>query len=733
MIRKDEPSTKRKPVIALVLAAVFLLSGCGSGAFSGMLDAIQNAGNVGDQWINSEIYGAIDETTPTDPKDDFFTAVNKGWILAQDSEKQEPAIQLDNPEEVLERNMLRLIRDPESTGYLNNTSVGMTPEEIAHVGQLVSVFFAAAGDMKTRNSLGVEPLRPFVDRISEISNLDEFTDYLLDFDGANIWGAPLTEIMVTYTFLQPDMNRVCILPIDESHLMLGKAGEYVRMTPGGVVGKEICSQITGNLLEKLGFSKQEIRKTLRDCYTFETLVSDNLTTGMVRAMRSYEEEHGGEYQPAQLQELFGDYPILDILQAYGFHQAETYLLYQPEYAELLSKLYCEDNLELLKAYYIAHTVYLCSDLLDSASFNESAGIADRKTGPTDDLKENPDLAMDDEAVTFLLDKYVNTYLTAPFQMLYISAFCNGEQKAGIEEMTTRIRAALREILQNSEWISEQGRANALEKLDCMTVRALFPDHYISYQGLRLSSKETLPEMVRDTRIYAIRKDAAKIDTPLDRSIWDLSVMPTTIVNAYNEVSLNSIAILAGIVSDDFVFDADAAIEVNLGRLGTIIGHELTHGFDSNGCNYDKYGIEYPFEAAEKLLTKEDKAEFTKRVSNLTNWYTALTPLPDGAPYLSIAGISAEAIADLGGMKCALLAASQEPDFDYDLFFRSYAEQWRKVNSLEDEKLLVQADSHPLAFLRVNVVLSQYDEFLKTYDVQPGDGMYFAPDARILVW
>ena len=159
----------------------------------------------------------------------------------------------------------------------------------------------------------------------------------------------------------------------------------------------------------------------------------------------------------------------------------------------------------------------------------------------------------------------------------------------------------------------------------------------------------------------------------------------------------------------------------------MIGHEISHGFDTNGYIYDKDGL------AVNWWTKEDQEQFEMRARKLEQYYDALSPVPQNAATYKGELVAGEAIADMAGVKAALMAARKQDDFDYDKFFRSYANLWFEQQRYVRECMYLTMDTHPLMFLRVNVTLQQFQEFLDTYQIQPGDGMYLAQKDRISVW
>ena len=174
-----------------------------------------------------------------------------------------------------------------------------------------------------------------------------------------------------------------------------------------------------------------------------------------------------------------------------------------------------------------------------------------------------------------------------------------------------------------------------------------------------------------------------------------------------------------------MYNEDMRYEQMLGGIGTIIGHEISHAFDIDGAQFDKDG------AIANWWTDEDYAAFQSRAAKLAAWYDGFIPA-EGITY-SGKQVQSEAIADMGGMKCMLAIAAQREDFDYDAFFRQYATVWRMQGLYPYLVTLIAKDTHPMRYMRINATLAQFDEFVDFYGVQPGDGMYIAPEDRVAVW
>lgn len=726
-----------KKCTAIFLAAVFVLSASGCSALQQAAENAKNSGKAvpgNGKWLYSEIEGTISKDTKVSEKDDFYTAVNKDWILDQKLDESGFVIELFNVQKTVDENMRILVRDPESTGYRENTTVGMDAEEIAHAGEIVADFYKEVSDTAKRDSLGVEPLRPYVEAVQNIKTVDEMADFL-SVSGKNLSEVDPVYVKVGATAADPGTFRVILEPIPEEILTLGSRVAYSYIDADAIFAKQKRSALLRLILGKLGYGSEEIEDIIRRAYRFECRLAENLSLDRDADREAPEYKAGTEMTTEQAQELFGAYPIAKILDGCDLGSVGSVSVFQPKYMKAVGELFSEKYLEEIKAFYIMRTVYGAADLLDTQTAAEVSYILTRgrdEAAQADSVDEALDKKdPEDEATDALINGYVKPYVGAPFEMLYIAAFLDGTQKEGIRDLLHQVKEELRDVLANEEWMSEEGRKNTAEKLDLMAERVLFPDTYISYKGLDFTGDENLVDMAADIFAFNKKRKAPLAGTVRTRNEWDLAECTTTVVNAYNNVAENAMIIPAGIVTGSFTYDPDGAFETNLARLGTILGHEMTHGFDTGGCRYDKYGNEMDYGERDGLLTSADRSKFTEKTFTLAMQYTAIEPMPGMTTYS--ASVQTEAIADMGGVKCALGVAEETADFNYDLFFRSYAELWRKVNTIEVERMYAQGDVHPLAYLRTNMTLQQFDEFLKTYDVKEGDGMYLDPAKRIIIW
>lgn len=743
---------KKRPLVLRLIActlAVFLLTGCTQeGIMSKLgnyLPEVKKNETISEssKWINSSIDGAIDADTPTNVKDDFYTAVNKDFLL--EPMDGEEAINAFTPVQnaFQEQYVSMFFLDPEDTTGADPEI--MAPEKLQHIQSLVHTLLEFGIDEEGRNAAGTQPLEPFLAAIDRISSLEDLTAYFRNDNGDNLFGFQLAPFGVLPPYTEKGGNRYTVLFTPNALLSLKRPSKY-QDAAGSGYGYDSYNRA---LLSRLGYSDQEIQLLLTRCYRFEKKLARCLDDDEKDV--AYYTNNDSTFDRAGLEALAGNYPIGTILDAYGFGGSETFTVPLPIQLETIGSLYTQKNLEDIKAYLTVHTVLQSVSLLDEETYNLSQEYIRQISGDAPETEEGDIIQTDaddtqaevetlpaeDEAdqseeaaaqtatLVSVLPRFVNPYLYDAIQQMYAARYCTAEQKEQVTEMARKLQAAFRTALEKADWMGEETRAEALNKLNNMGLHILYPDHLIDYTSLSFDGcKNMLDAMARITE-FQMGQQSALINQPVDRSNWDLTALPTISINAFYSPTDNSINICAGILADGKFFDPDGPEETNLAMLGTIVGHEITHGFDTQGYEYDENGYHRMW------WTEEDRVAFENRAAKLIRYYSSLTPVNRSA-HMNGNTVSGEAIADMGGLSFALAVAEGIPDFDYDLFFRSYAALWRNHNTYIRETILM-SDSHPLGLLRCNVTVSQFEQFQKTYDIQPGDGMYLAPEDRISVW
>lgn len=303
---------------------------------------------------------------------------------------------------------------------------------------------------------------------------------------------------------------------------------------------------------------------------------------------------------------------------------------------------------------------------------------------------------------------------------YIHTYVDEAKKQRVEDLVTSIKAGYKEILQENTWLSDTTKAKAIEKLDALQPYVSYPasikEHYIEITGSDYSSLFDIYQTYLDNKLNITLNKAAMYTESGFQNAHILTV------NAYNNIGNNSIVILQGLLEGNAF--GDDTIEGSLATVGMIIGHEISHAFDINGAEFDKNGNQHNW------WTAGDKANFQLKANKITRYFDSVEVLRDRQ--YDGASKNGEASSDMGGLRVTLHNAKKIEGFNYDSFFKQYAKLWLTTYSPSEMEAHF-VDSHPLAYLRVNVVVSQFDEFIETYDIKEGDPMYVAERDRIAIW
>jgi putative endopeptidase len=309
-------------------------------------------------------------------------------------------------------------------------------------------------------------------------------------------------------------------------------------------------------------------------------------------------------------------------------------------------------------------------------------------------------------------------------VFYGNKYFGPDAKADIEGMIREEIAVYRSRLAGNDWLGEATREMAIRKLDSIVMRAGYPDkHHPRYSLYSITPSRNGGGLYRNYRAIMRaerRHNFGLYGTTPDRTVWS---MPAYEVNAYYSFVDNSINFPAGILRPPF-YSPEGNRSANLGAIGTVIGHEISHAFDSNGSRFDEDGN------MRNWWTDEDKKEFERRSGAMVNLF-------DGIPYAGgkINGTITlgENIADAGGLSCVLEVAKKDPNTSLTDFFEKYAMSRRNKIRPELAVRLLLEDSHSPGKFRVNIQLSNCDEFYETYKIVETDKMYLAPERRVHIW
>lgn len=674
-----------------ILLALALLASLTVPAFADEPDYI-----TGTPWPCIDLDSVVTEETTAEVKDNFALAVNKDKILA-----------LEIPEGYSSAGTMMDV-NIQAAEDLKNMFLGDAPE--GHDARLAYDYFQLLMDWESRNAVGVAPLKAQTEQVEAIGSVEELSTYLSatapEDQLSAVWMCGSVEDLM-------DSSRR-ILVVMDAGLLLGDSAEYAALTPYGETVKQAVTELAKKMLLKLGYSEDEAAQKIDNCFAFETMLAPAIYTSEEKQRPDYYGRILNYVGQDDLKQMQGSLPVLAAFANMGYPEAQEYLVMNPAGLEKLSVLYTEENLPLLKDFIIVHGAISASANLDRECYEWRYAYRNAVTGAT---------GMLDDATIFSSE--VSEALKWPTAEMYAATYLKQKDKDRIADMIDEILEAYHGIIEEADFLSDETRAKAIEKLDSITPNVLYPDSWEKYscEELNFAGPEdggTLWEANRRIAGYTLAESVKEYSEPVDKEKWGDA--PQT-VNCFYDPTKNSIYIL-GAFAQGNIYNSDMSDEELLAKLGSVIGHEISHAFDSSGAQFDKDGNMVNW------WTEEDQAAFLERNQKMVDYYNAMHPWEGQDFYGSI--MTGEAGADMAGVKVMLRIAAGMEDFDYDAFFRAYADTWLSKDTLQMAYIRIN-DVHPMPYLRINCTLQQFDEFLDFYGITEGDGMYLAPEDRVIVW
>jgi len=316
--------------------------------------------------------------------------------------------------------------------------------------------------------------------------------------------------------------------------------------------------------------------------------------------------------------------------------------------------------------------------------------------------------------------------------IYVQRHFSQAAKQRMKVLVGNLIEAYRQDIAALDWMSQETKEKAFAKLDSFTPKIGYPDKWRDFGALVITPDDLIGNLAAITKYYQ-DYEFAKIGAPIDRLEWHIT--PQTI-NAYYNPRMNEIVFPAAILQPPF-FDLEADDAVNYGGIGSVIGHEIGHGFDDQGSKYDGDGN------LENWWSESDRVEFEKRAKNLIEQFDVLRPALAPDVHVNGALTIGENIGDLGGLSIAYKAyqialnGASAPVLDGltgdQRFFIGYAQIWCAKQRPEEIRRRISSDPHSPEEFRTNQIVRNFDPFYKAFDVGSGDNMYLSPDQRVQIW
>lgn len=583
---------------------------------------------------------------------------------------------------------------------------------VGSIEKRVADFYAAAMDSVTIEKLGYSPIKPDLDRVAGFTSKAEVHQAIATFRTQAL-GSPFYGFYVGQD--RKNINNQ-VPQLGQGGTSLPDRDYYLKSDARSLRIQEAFKKYVKTLFELTGASSDAATKNAESIFALEKkLAAAQMSRVEMRdPYKTYNKLTWSDFQKSS--------PSIDWSQQFallGVKTPDSILVSAPKFFTEISKIIDETPLEDLKA-------YLCWNILKGSASYLSSPFNKASFAYSQVLTGQKVQAPRWQRMSSLTDGTIGELLG----QLYVKEYFKPEAKARMEELVANLRKAFAIRIQNLDWMSEATKQKALDKLNAFTPKIGYPDKWKTYEGLEISDVSFLQNL-RNASVWAYKENIAQIGKPVDRSRWGMT--PPT-VNAYYSPVMNEIVFPAGILQFPF-FDPNADDAVNYGGIGSVIGHEMSHGFDDSGSQYDKDG------SLRNWWTKEDLEKFKAKTTLLGAQFDAYTVLDT----IHVNGklTMGENIGDLGGLNVAYEAFKMTEQgkskkkidgFTPDQrFFLAWAQVWRGSTRPETTAQLVQTDPHSPNEYRTIGAPVNMDAWYKAFNVKPGDKLYKKPEDRIKIW
>ena len=642
--------------------------------------------------------------TSVKPGDDFYHYAAGGWLKSHplDAEHVQNGAFTDLYEQSQKR-IQDIILDFASK-----------PQKQGTLGQKIGSLYNLLMDSVRLNREGWRPIKPTLDKIAAIKNRKEYQLVCAQLD-RNGESTMMFGIGAGADQKDSEWNLVAV---GQGGLGLGERDYYLSDDAQNKRVLEAYKQYLKKLFTLTGADEATAEKKMQAVIAIETEI----------AKASYDKvkqrDIDANYHKMTYTQLISDFPGIDwgnVFLASGFPAFDYVDVGQPEPIHAVERILAETPLDDLKTYAEAKVISGATSKLSDDFRKASFELRKAMVGSKQDQPRWK------RAVAVVSDR-----LGEAIGKMYVERYFPETSKKRMLELVRNLQTALAQRIDEATWMGDATKAQAKDKLSNFIVKIGYPDKWKNYDGLQVNDSLSLYENLCNISRWATDDYIAKrVNKKVDKTLWQMT--PQTI-NAYYDPSTNEICFPAAILQPPF-FDPNADDAVNYGAIGGVIGHEMSHGFDDQGSQFDKYGNQ------RNWWTAQDKKNFDARTKVLADWFSSFDVLPgikvNGKQTLG------ENIGDNGGLNISFRAlqnsmkehplAVKDGFTPEQRFFLAWGRVWASNMTDEVVKYLLTVDVHSPNYARVNAALPMIDAWYKAFNVKKGDKMFVPKNKRAHVW
>ncbi len=590
------------------------------------------------------------------------------------------------------------------------------PQEKGSLGQKIGTLYNQMMDSVRRDKEGFQPIVKNLEKIRAVKSRKEYQRATAELDRCG-GSTMMFDLGVGADQRQADRN---IVGIGQGGLGLGTRDYYLNDDAQTQAVRNAYMKYMTTLFTLVGYDEATAKQKTEAVYAIEKRIAEKSYS------RVQLRDVDANYHKMSFDELCGQFPGIDwttVFWVMGFPAFDSVDMGQPEPLHEVEKILSEVSLDDLKSYaevrIIGSGASCLSDDFRQAAFELSRVMSGK-------LQEDP--------LWKRATNLVNSVMGDAIGKMYCEKYFPESSKKRVLELVRNLQVALGQRIDEATWMGSETKAQAKDKLSNFIVKIGYPDKWKDYSKLEISDSLSLYENLANvSEFFLLDGLQRKVNKPVDKTQW---LMTPQTINAYYNPTTNEICFPAGILQAPF-FDPEADDAINYGAIGVVIGHEMSHGFDDQGCQFDKTGNQ------RNWWTAADKANFDKRTAVLVDHFSSIEVV-DGKKVNGKQTLG-ENIGDNGGLNIALRAYhnarkdghtlnADQKDFTPDqLFFLGYARIWAGNSREQYVDMLLKQDVHSPQLARVNGALPHIDAWYQAFGVKKGDRLFLPKKKRAQIW